>query len=172
MFYFLVYTQLSCKYYIFDFCFIFSYERRRFDKNLERRVERVSVLKIDISIVVLALLYCHYNLTYDSKISVLPIKLKSVYWGIGHMERPIHSKFHIQACILTVNVIIKNQPKNGICMQFNFRSWSRMKFLPKLYHTIRSYLTSKAELLQLIKEQQVRTNIGRADTLIPSTFIY
>ena len=28
-----------------------------------------------------------------------------------------------------------------------------MKFLPKLYHTIRSYFTSKVELLQLIKTQ-------------------
>ena len=28
-----------------------------------------------------------------------------------------------------------------------------MKFLPKLYHTIRSYFTSKVELLQLIKRQ-------------------
>ena len=36
---------------------------------------------------------------------------------------------------------------------FNRRSWNRMKFLPKLYHTIRSYFTSKVELLQLIKRQ-------------------
>ena len=28
-----------------------------------------------------------------------------------------------------------------------------MQFLPKLYHTIRSYFTSKVELLELIKRQ-------------------
>ena len=35
-----------------------------------------------------------------------------------------------------------------------------MKFLPKLYHTIRSYFTSKVELLYLINKQLVRTDIN------------
>ena len=35
-----------------------------------------------------------------------------------------------------------------------------MKCLPKLYHTIRSYFTSKVELLQLIKRQLERTDIN------------
>ena len=47
-----------------------------------------------------------------------------------------------------------------IKLQFYFRSWSRMKFLPKLYHTIRSYFTSKVELLFLIKRQVEITDIN------------
>ena len=35
-----------------------------------------------------------------------------------------------------------------------------MKFLPKSYHTIRSYCTSKVELLQLIKIQLEITDIN------------
>ena len=35
-----------------------------------------------------------------------------------------------------------------------------MKFLPKLYHTIRSYFTSKVELLQLTKSQLEVTDIN------------
>ena len=35
-----------------------------------------------------------------------------------------------------------------------------MQFLPKLYHTIRSYLTSKVELLLLIKSQLEVTDIN------------
>ena len=42
-------------------------------------------------------------------------------------------------------------------MNFNF---SRMKFLPKLYHTKRSYFTSKVELLWLIKRQLEITDIN------------
>ena len=45
-------------------------------------------------------------------------------------------------------------------LYFNPRSWHRMKFLPKLYHTIRSYFTSKVELLQLIKRQLEITDIN------------
>ena len=43
-----------------------------------------------------------------------------------------HIKFDVEA---------KNE------LYFNPRSWNRMKFLPKLYHTIRSCFTSKVELL-------------------------
>ena len=35
-----------------------------------------------------------------------------------------------------------------------------MKFLPKLYHTILSYFTSKAELVKLIKRQLEITDIN------------
>ena len=35
-----------------------------------------------------------------------------------------------------------------------------MKFLPKLYHTIRSYFTGKVELLQFIRRQLKRTDIN------------
>ena len=35
-----------------------------------------------------------------------------------------------------------------------------MKFVPKLYHTIRSYFTSKVELLWLIKRQLEITDIN------------
>ena len=45
-------------------------------------------------------------------------------------------------------------------LYFNLRSWNRMKFLPKLYHTIRSYFTTKVELLQLIKRQLEIININ------------
>ena len=44
-------------------------------------------------------------------------------------------------------------------LYFNPRSWKRMKFLPKLYHKIRSYFTSKVELLQHIKRQLVITDL-------------
>ena len=40
------------------------------------------------------------------------------------------------------------------------RSYSRTKFLPKLYHTIRSYFTSKFEVLWLIKRQLELTVIN------------
>ena len=39
------------------------------------------------------------------------------------------------------------------------KSWNRMKFLPKLYHTIPIYFTSKVELLWLIKRQLEITDI-------------
>ena len=35
-----------------------------------------------------------------------------------------------------------------------------MKFLPKLYHTIRTYFTSKVQLLKLIKSQLEGTDIN------------
>ena len=54
-----------------------------------------------------------------------------------------HIKFHEES---------KNEP------YFNRRN--RMKFLPKLYHTIRSYFTSKVALLQLIKRQLEITDIN------------
>ena len=38
------------------------------------------------------------------------IKVKSIYWGLGHMERLIQIKFVIKACILTLNNTIKNYP--------------------------------------------------------------
>ena len=39
---------------------------------------------------------------------VLPIKVKSVNWGLEHMERPIRTKFDILTCILTLNNTTKN----------------------------------------------------------------
>ena len=42
----------------------------------------------------------------DPQDLVRPKYVKSVYWGIGHMERPIHSKFDIYACMLIFSVII------------------------------------------------------------------
>ena len=42
-----------------------------------------------------------------------------------------HIKFHEES---------KNE------LYFNIRGWNRMKFLPKLYHTIRSYFTFKRQL--------------------------
>ena len=57
----------------------------------------------------------------------------------------IHIKFHEES---------KNE------LYFNLRSWNRMKFLPKLCHTIRSYFTSKVELLLLIKRQIEITDIN------------
>ena len=56
-----------------------------------------------------------------------------------------HIKFHEES---------KNE------LHFNLRSWNRMKFLPKLYHTIRSYFTSKVRLLWLIKRQLEITDIN------------
>ena len=56
-----------------------------------------------------------------------------------------HIKFHEES---------KNE------FSFNLRSWNRMKFLPKLYHTIRSYFTSKVELLYVIKRQLEITGIN------------
>ena len=53
-----------------------------------------------------------------------------------------HIKFH-------------EESKNEI--YFNPRSWHRM---PKLYHTIRSYFTSKVELLYHIKRQLEITDIN------------
>ena len=40
--------------------------------------------------------------------SVLPMSVKSAYCGLGHMDRPIHTKFVIQACIRTINVRAEN----------------------------------------------------------------
>ena len=45
-------------------------------------------------------------------------------------------------------------------LYFNLRGWSQMKFVQKLYHTIRSYFTSKVELLWLIKRQLEITDIN------------
>ena len=39
---------------------------------------------------------------------VLPIVVKWVYWGLEDMEHPIHTKFYISDCMLTINVISKN----------------------------------------------------------------
>ena len=44
-------------------------------------------------------------------------------------------------------------------LYFNLRNWNRMKFLPKLCHTTRSYFTSKVRLLQLIATQLEITDI-------------
>ena len=44
----------------------------------------------------------------------------------------LHIKFHEES---------KNE------LYFDPRSWKRIKFLPKLYHTIRSYIIGKVELL-------------------------
>ena len=43
-----------------------------------------------------------------------------------------HIKFH-------------EEPKNEL--YFNRRNWNRMKFLPKLYHTIRCYVPREVEVL-------------------------
>ena len=51
----------------------------------------------------------------------------------------------------------REKPKNEL--YFNPRNWNRMKFLPKLYHTIRSYFTSKVALPQLIKIRLEITDI-------------
>ena len=37
-----------------------------------------------------------------------PISVKSVNWGLEHMERPNYTKFNIQACMLTPNNNTKN----------------------------------------------------------------
>ena len=34
---------------------------------------------------------------------VPPIQAKSVYWGLGHIERRIHTKFNILTCVATLN---------------------------------------------------------------------
>ena len=39
---------------------------------------------------------------------VPPILVKSVNCGLEYMERPIHTKFDIKACMLTLNNTIKN----------------------------------------------------------------
>ena len=39
---------------------------------------------------------------------VPPIQVKSVNWGLEYMERPIHTKFDIYACMLTPNNTTKN----------------------------------------------------------------
>ena len=39
---------------------------------------------------------------------VAPVVVKSVYWGLEDMEHPIHTKFNIYDCLLTINVISKN----------------------------------------------------------------
>ena len=39
---------------------------------------------------------------------IFKIVYKSLYWGLGHMERPIHNKFHSYVCIPTLNMITKN----------------------------------------------------------------
>ena len=41
---------------------------------------------------------------------VPPIEVKSVYWGHGHLERPIRTKFNIQSSIPTLNNTTKNYP--------------------------------------------------------------
>ena len=55
---------------------------------------------------------------------------------------------------------IKFQEESENEVYFNRRSLNRMKFLPKLYHTMRSYFTSKVELLELIKRQSEITDIN------------
>ena len=66
-----------------------------------------------------------------------------------------HIKFHEES---------KNE------LYFNARSWNRMKFLPKLYHTIRSYFTRKVALLLLIKRQLEITDIKFAFTKLSAVF--
>ena len=46
----------------------------------------------------------------ESQGPVPPIEAKSVYWDFGHMERPILTKFDIQACNLALNNSAKNYP--------------------------------------------------------------
>ena len=43
---------------------------------------------------------------------------------------------------------IKFQEEYKNELNFNRRSWRRMKYLPMLYHTIRSYFTSKVEFFK------------------------
>ena len=56
-----------------------------------------------------------------------------------------HIKFHEES---------KNE------LYFNLRNSNRMNDLPKLYHTLRSYFTSRVELLELIKRQLELSDIN------------
>ena len=46
----------------------------------------------------------------DPRDPIPPIQVKSVYWGLEHMERPIHTKYDIYAGIPTLNNTTKNYP--------------------------------------------------------------
>ena len=45
-----------------------------------------------------------------STILKIYLMYKSVYWGLEHMERPIHTKYDIYACIPTLNNTTENYP--------------------------------------------------------------
>ena len=57
-------------------------------------------------------------------------------------------------------IYIKFNEESKSELYFNLRSWNRIKCLPQLYHTIRSYFTSEIGLLYLIKRQLEITDIN------------
>ena len=71
--------------------------------------------------------------TFFEKVLFFPADQEYIYMSI-----PI-------SIIFAYQFQFHEESKNELYL--NRRSWSRMKFLPKVYHTIQSYFTRKVELL-------------------------